>query len=105
MSTFTHGLVLTVVGMGLVFLALGILLISMVILTRLFPSRETNARVDTAKAGGQVPPSGPSEAEVAAIGAALSIWSKGASASQLGDTLSSPPSSWGIAAREAGRRS
>lgn len=100
MNPVTHGLVLTVVGMGLVFLALGILLASMVALTRLFPARgkSTGVAADEAKAR----PSGPSEAELAAIGAALAVWLKGpaafASDPQLGAALAAPPSLWSIAA-------
>ena len=74
MNPVTHGLVLTVVGMGLVFLALVIFLVSMVVLARLFPDRETSAGGATAGAKDRSS-SGPSEAELAAIGAALAIWS------------------------------
>ena len=96
MSTFVHGLVLTVVGMGLVFLALAIFLGAMVALTRLFPHRETSA---------EAAPAGPTEAELAAIGAALTIWSKTPTDRvpdpQLGATLAAGPSPWGIASRGA----
>ena len=108
MNPVTHGLVLTVVGMGLVFLALVIFLVSMVVLARLFPERETSARGATAGAEDQ-PSSGPSEAELAAIGAALAIWLKEPAGHspdlQLGATLASSPYPWGIAASSAQRRS
>lgn len=104
MSTVTHGLILTVVGMGLVFLALAIFLVSMVVLTRFFPDREASAG-----ARGQPSPPGPAEAELAAIGAALAIWLKKPAGraldSQLGSTLATGPSAWGIAARGAPQRS
>lgn len=111
MDTFIHGLVLTVVGMGLVFLALGIFLASMMTLTRLFPGRETSAGMATAKATSQPVSSGPSEAELAAIGAALAMWSRSGEPSglvsdpQLGATLTARPSPWGVAARGTQRRS
>jgi Na+-transporting methylmalonyl-CoA/oxaloacetate decarboxylase gamma subunit len=109
MDTFIHGLILTVVGMGLVFLALGIFLASMMTLTRLFPGRETSAGMVTVKATSQPVSSGPSEAELAAISAALAIWLKEpsdlVSDSQLGATLKAGPSPWGVAARGAQRRS
>lgn len=108
MDTFVHGLILTVVGMGLVFLALGIFLASMMTLTRLFPGRETSAGMATVKATSQPVFSGPSEAELAAIGAALAMWLKEpsdlVSDPQLGATLAASHSSWGIAARGAQRR-
>ena len=109
MSTFTHGLILTVVGMGLVFLALGIFLVSMMVLTRLFPGQRTRAESEAVvKSKGQ-PPSTPSAAKVAAIGAALAVWLQEPSPSvfdpQLGAALASEPSPWGIAARGTQRRS
>jgi len=103
MSTVTHGLILTAVGMGLVFLALGIFLVSMMALTRLFPHRETSAVDATAGTKSQPSSSGPSEAELAAIGAALTIWLKEpagrSSDPQLGATLAPSLSPWGIAAQ------
>ena len=111
MDTFIHGLILTVVGMGLVFLALGIFLASMMTLTRLFPDRETSAGMAPVKATGQPVSSGPSEAELAAIGAALAMWSRSGETSdlisdpQLGATLTASHSPWGVAARGAPRRS
>ncbi|OQY25095.1 MAG: hypothetical protein B6I34_02815 [Anaerolineaceae bacterium 4572_32.1] len=96
MNPVTHGLVLTALGMGLVFLALGIFLASMVLLTRLFPEREKKETTTSTD------PGSPSEDEMAAIGAALSIWlapERRASDPQLGAALSSGPSPWGVAAR------
>ena len=104
MNSVTHGLILTVIGMGLVFLALVIFLLSMVTLTRLFPGRQTSVKgAATAEATGQSSFPGSSEAEMAAIGAALAIWLKEpveqAPDPQLGVTLESSPSPWGAAAR------
>ena len=105
MNPFTHGLILTVLGMGLVFLALAIFLLSMVALTRLFSERETGLGVAMAEVTGRTASSGPSEAEMAAIGAALAVWlgeppGQGFDP-QLGATLASSPSPWGVAARAA----
>jgi Na+-transporting methylmalonyl-CoA/oxaloacetate decarboxylase gamma subunit len=106
-NPFTHGLILTVLGMGLVFMALAIFLLSMVSLTWLFSERETGLCVATAGVTGRIAPSGPSEAEMAAIGAALAVWLGGPPGQgfdpQLGATLASSPSPWGVAARTAPR--
>lgn len=105
MNPFTHGLILTVLGMGLVFLALAIFLLSMVALTRIFSERETDLGVATAGVPGRAASPGPSEAEAAAIGVALAVWlgkppGRGFDP-QLGATLASGPSPWGVAARAA----
>lgn len=106
MDPIIHGLVLTVVGMGLVFLALAIFLVTMIALTRLFPDRETGVGDAAAKAMGQASSPGPSEAEMAAIGAALAIWLKKPAARspdpQLGATLASGPSPWSASERVLG---
>ncbi|MFZ5916031.1 MAG: OadG-related small transporter subunit [Chloroflexota bacterium] len=102
MNPVTHGLMLTVVGMGLVFLALVIFLVSIVVLKRLFPSRSTVGADEIGEAVG----SGvwePTQEEAAAIGAALAIWmSRPAGAggdARLGQTLAAGASPWGVAAR------
>jgi Na+-transporting methylmalonyl-CoA/oxaloacetate decarboxylase gamma subunit len=107
LNAVTHGLVLTVVGMGLVFLALGIFLVSMVVLTRLFPGQRTRGKSEAPERKAR-PSSSPSEAELAAIGAALAVWLYGPTVSvpdpQLGSTLTSPLSPWGTAARGTKRQ-
>ena len=40
MSTVTQGLYITVIGMGLVFLTLSIILVLMILLTRIFPAKD-----------------------------------------------------------------
>jgi Na+-transporting methylmalonyl-CoA/oxaloacetate decarboxylase gamma subunit len=108
LSTFTHGLILTVVGMGLVFLALGIFLVSMMVLTRLFSGQRARGKTEVVKP--KTPPSSsPSEAELAAIGTAMAVWLQEPTPSvfdpQLGAALASDPSPWGIAARGTQRQS
>jgi len=107
MDSFTHGLILTIVGMGLVFLALAILLLSMIALARFLPDRKANVGSALADATSRSSSPEPSEAELAAIGAALAIWlqasADGAPDPQLGTALASGPSPWGVAARGAGK--
>jgi Na+-transporting methylmalonyl-CoA/oxaloacetate decarboxylase gamma subunit len=98
----TQGLVLTAVGMGLVFLALGLFLALMLVMPWLL--RERGKAEGQGSAGtDDAAPSAPSEAEVAAMGAALAIWMKSAPAGsdpQLGASLAVGSSPWGRAARE-----
>lgn len=101
MDTVTHGLVLTAVGMGLVFLALGVFLVLMLIMPALL--RERGKEEQGSGNPDNAAPAGPSEAEVAAIGAALAIWMKSTPAGddpQLGAALAAGSSPWGRAARE-----
>ena len=105
MNTVTHALLLTIIGMGLVFMALGIFMASMLVLTRLFPDKGKMA-ADTAQAENQGLKSTENElADIAAIGAALTIWLKEPASSkanpQLGHTLTTDLSPWGIASRQA----
>jgi Na+-transporting methylmalonyl-CoA/oxaloacetate decarboxylase gamma subunit len=102
MDPVIHALALTVLGMGLVFLALAILLGSMVALTRLFPERESGLGMAAAESTEQAPSPQPSGIELTAIGAALAIW-RGEPGGhgfdpQLGATLAASPSPWGVAA-------
>jgi len=96
-STFLQGIYVTVVGMGLVFLSLGILLLAMIALERLFRPRETRV----------VPP--PEETDraererVAAIAVALaSAMAKGESVrveEGLGAGLREKTSPWALLGR------
>lgn len=72
-SIFIEGLQITVIGMGLVFGALIMLWALMVIMTRLFPSRRPEASampLQPVEAPAGLPPS---DAELAAIAAALAL--------------------------------
>lgn len=108
MDVLTQGFTLTIVGMGLVFLALAIFLVIMVVLNRLFPEREAGARVATVEEADRSL-SSPSEAELAVIGAALALWRAAlmgrVSDPQLGAGLAASPSAWSIAARDVQRGS
>lgn len=94
-STFLQGLWITVVGMGLVFLALGILVLAMMALERLFRPKAKGAMV-TGAAG---EPS-TEEEEIAAIAVALAslLAKKEAPVGnrQLGSALGDGPGSWSV---------
>ena len=94
-STFLHGLWITVMGMGLVFLALGILVAAMMALERLFRPRAKGAM-----ARGGAEESSTEEEEIAAIAVALTslltkkeapVWDR-----QLGSALRDGPGSWSV---------
>ena len=97
-STFLQGLWITVVGMSLVFLALGILVLAMMALERLF-------RPKTEGTMAAVAPEEPStgEEEIAAIAVALAslLTKKEAPVGdrQLGSALGDGPGSWSVVGR------
>ena len=94
-STFLQGLWITVMGMGLVFLALGLLVLAMMALERLFRPRAEGARATEAA---EEPPT--EEEEIVAIAVALaSLLAKKevqVGDSQLGSALGDGPGSWSI---------
>jgi len=74
-SDTIQGLTITAVGMGLVFLALGIVLLTMILLQKIFPQKAA-ARNETAQENEAEPAAAPAEAvlaseKVAAISVAL----------------------------------
>ena len=75
MSTVTQGAYITVVGMGLVFLALGLILLVMILLQRAFPAKtdtvESGAAADIAPATESAPAAGIEKEKIAAISLAL----------------------------------
>ena len=97
-STFLQGLWITVVGMGLVFLALGILILAMMALERLFRPRAKEAM---ATGAAEEPPT--EEDEIVAIAVALAslLTKKGAPVGdrQLGSVLGDGPGSWSVVGR------
>jgi Na+-transporting methylmalonyl-CoA/oxaloacetate decarboxylase gamma subunit len=94
-STFLQGLWITAMGMGLVFLALGLLVLAMVALERLFQPRTEKAMVT----GGAEEPS--TEEEIAAIALASLLAKKEARVEdrQLGSALGDGPGSWSVVGR------
>lgn len=96
-STFLHGLWITIVGMSLVFLALGLLVLVMMVLERLFRPRAEGALAP----GAAAEPS--TEEEIAAIAVALTslLTKREAQAGnrQLGATLKYGPGSWSVVGR------
>ena len=97
-STFLQGLWITAVGMGLVFLALGILVLAMMALERLFRPRAEGAMVTDAA---EEPST--EEEEIAAIAVALAnlLTKKEAQVGdrQLGSALRDGPGSWSVVGR------
>jgi len=97
-STFLQGLWITVMGMGLVFLALGILVLAMMALERLFRPRAKGAM-----ASGGAEESSTEEEEIAAITVALAslLAKKEAQVGnrQLGSALRDGPGSWSVVGR------
>jgi Na+-transporting methylmalonyl-CoA/oxaloacetate decarboxylase gamma subunit len=86
-----EGLIIAAAGMGLVFLALGLLMVAMWALERAFrPRREEASR----------PTAGPTEAELAAIAAAIAYLRAGPATeppiggTSLGAELTTPPGRW-----------
>ena len=97
-STFLQGLWITVVGMGLVFLALGILILAMMVLERLFRPRAKEAMATEAA---EEPST--EEEEIVAIAVALAslLTKKEAPVGnrQLGSALKDGPGSWSVVGR------
>ncbi len=97
-STFLQGLWITVVGMGLVFLALGILVLAMMVLERLF-----RPRAEGALATGVAEEPSTEEEEIVAIAVALAslLTKKEAQVGdrQLGSALGDGPGSWSVVGR------
>jgi sodium pump decarboxylase gamma subunit len=97
-STFLQGLWITVVGMGLVFLALGILVLAMMALERLFrPKAKGTMATETAEEPSK------EEEEIVAIAVALAslLTEKEAQVGyrQLGSALGDGPGSWSVVGR------
>jgi sodium pump decarboxylase gamma subunit len=97
-STFFHGLWITVVGMGLVFLALGILVLAMMALERLFRPRAKGVMATGAAEEPSI-----EEEEIAAIAVALTslltrkeapVWDR-----KLGSALGDGPGPWSVVGR------
>jgi Na+-transporting methylmalonyl-CoA/oxaloacetate decarboxylase gamma subunit len=97
-STFLQGLWITGVGMGLVFLALGILVLAMMALERLFRPRAKGAMATGAAEEPSI-----EEEEIVAIAIALAslLTKKEAQAGdrQLGSALRGGPGSWSVVGR------
>ena len=97
-STFLQGLWITVVGMGLVFLALSLLVLAMIALERLFQPRAEKAMVT-----GVTEEPSMEEEEIAAIAVALAslLVKKEARVEdrQLGSALGDGPGSWSVVGR------
>jgi Na+-transporting methylmalonyl-CoA/oxaloacetate decarboxylase gamma subunit len=97
-STFLQGLWITGVGMGLVFLALGILVLAMMALERLFRPRAEGAMVTDAAEKPSM-----EEEEIVAIAVALAslLTKKEAQVGdrQLGSALRGGPGSWSVVGR------
>jgi sodium pump decarboxylase gamma subunit len=95
-STFLQGLWITVVGMGLVFSALGILVLAMMALDRLF-----RPKGEEAGPGETLEEPSAEEEEVAAIAVALASLLKEVQVRdrQLGSALRDGPGSWGVVGR------
>jgi sodium pump decarboxylase gamma subunit len=97
-NTFLQGLWITVVGMGLVFLALGILVLAMMALERLFQPRAKKAVVT-----GVMEKPSTEEEEIVAIAVALAslLTKKEAQVGdrQLGSALRDGPGSWSVVGR------
>ena len=97
-STFLHGLWITVMGMGLVFLALGILVAAMMALERLFRPRAKGAM-----ATGAAEEPSMEEEEIVAIAVALAslLTEKEAQVGdrQLGSALGDGLGSWSVVRR------
>ncbi len=95
-STLWQGLVITVTGMGLVFLALGILVLAMIALDRLFRPKAEEALETGASEE-------PSAEEVVAITVALASLLTREEARvgdrQLGSALRDGPGAWSIVGR------
>lgn len=95
-----QGLTISVMGMGLTFFALGLLILAMIVLERLFrtsPAGPETAAPEKEPAAGR--PAQPSEEEevVAAIAAALvHLRSLDICRSNLGSTLEAGPGAWWI---------
>ena len=85
-----QGLEISVLGMGLTFAALGLLILAMVVLERLFREGSEEEVASTAVS----PPPEPIEAEIAAaIAAALAHWQT-EEKTNLGANLQKPHSPW-----------
>ena len=97
-STFLQGLWITVVGMGLVFLALGILVLAMMALDRLFRPRAKEAMATEAA---EEPSTGEEEIVAIAVALASLLTKKEAHVGdrQLGSALRDAPGSWGVVGR------
>ena len=97
-STFLQGLWITVVGMSLVFLALGILVLAMIVLDRLF-----RPKAEGALATGGAPEEPSTEEEIVAIAVALaSLLTKQEAPvgdRQLGAALGDGLGSWSVVGR------
>ena len=97
-STFLQGLWITGVGMGLVFLALGILVLAMMALERLF-----RRKAEGALATGAAEEPSTEEEEIVAIAVALAslLTKKEAQVGdrQLGSALRGGPGSWSVVGR------
>ena len=97
-STFLQGLWITVVGMGLVFLALGLLVLAMIALKRLFRPRAEGAMVRRAV---EEPLTGEEEIVAIAVALASLLTKKEAPVGgrQLGSVLGDGPGSWSVVGR------
>lgn len=96
-GTFLEGLEITVTGMSLVFLALGILVLAIMALDRLFrPKAEGVLRTEASEE--------PSAEEIVAITVALASLLSGEEARvgdrQLGSALRDGPGAWSVVGRE-----
>jgi len=69
-STVTQGLYITVIGMGLVFLTLGIILLLMILLTKIFPAKDAEP-TETHPSPSRAEPTDIERKKVAAISVAI----------------------------------
>lgn len=100
MTSFEKGLELSLLGILITFLALGVFILIMVVLQRLFPSEQTDASAKTLtekeeqpQVEVQIEEIGEDAAVVAAIAAALS-YLRSRSQSSLGSSLQEGRGSW-----------
>jgi sodium pump decarboxylase gamma subunit len=96
MTPFAQGLNVSILGLTITFMALGVLILVMVGLQKLFPAKEEKTEQPEAEMPVLVVETAePSEegAIVAAIAAAV-IFARGSGRAQLGETLAQPRGNW-----------
>ncbi len=101
-NLYIQGLTISLLGMGLTFLALGLLIIAMIVLERYFRDEEPAEPAETAVFPEESLVMGPETTEdeeiAAVIATALAYW-RSIEQSGLGSTLESEPSSWWVMGR------
>lgn len=99
MNSFVQGLEVSILGLAITFIALGVFILIMIVLQRLFPAQEEKAEQTPAEAEAapvieaQAEEPGEEAAVVAAIAAAIS-YLRARSQSSLGSSLQEGRGSW-----------